>query len=172
MSEEARVTDRVFLSGFMAAGKTAVGRALAEELGWEFRDLDEMIEASAGRRVTEIFAADGEEGFRRLEHAALVATCGLARVVVALGGGTVTRADNRHLLRESGLIVWLDTPRSTILARLESGGGIRPLYRDREQAVALLETRLEDYRDCHLQIRPQSGEGPAEIARRIARSLR
>jgi len=166
------VNERLFLSGFMAAGKSAVGRQLAAQLGLPFRDLDEMVEEGANRRVAEIFATDGEQAFRRLEHAALLEACRLEAVVVALGGGTVTRADNRVLLSDHGRVVWLNTPRSTILARLERGGGLRPLYRDREQAMTLLEGRLEQYGACDLEIRPRHDEAPAEIARRIARRLR
>jgi len=166
------MTERVFLSGFMAAGKTAVGLELANLLGFEFVDLDALIETRSGRQIDEVFASEGEEAFRQLEREALVDASRLAAVVVSLGGGTVTRAENRHLARQCGQVVWLNTPRSTILTRLESGGALRPLYRDREQATELLDARVEFYRDCDFEIRPEAGETPAEIARRIARSLR
>ena len=163
--------ERVFLSGFMAVGKSAVGRALAERLDLPFRDLDEMVETRSGRSIGEIFAADGEAAFRRLESASLIEVCGLDAVVVALGGGTVTREENRRLLRRSGRVVWLNAARSTILARLESGAADRPLFRDRQQATELLAARRDDYADCDLEIRPHRGENPAEIAGRIARRL-
>lgn len=162
----------MFLSGFMAAGKTAVGGALADRLGLPFRDLDTVVETMSGRSIREIFAEDGEATFRRLEHAALVEICGLEAVVVALGGGTVTRSRNRRLLRRAGRVVWLNTPRSTILDRLEGGGAERPLFRGRQQATRLLAKRRVHYADCDLEIRPRPGEAASEIADRIVRRLR
>jgi shikimate kinase len=163
---------RVFLSGFMAAGKSAVGRELAKLLGARFVDLDGQIEKAADRTIAELFASSGEAAFRRLESEALAAVCRLDGVVVALGGGAVVRQANRDLIRGSGTLVWLNTPRSTILARLEEAESMRPLYRDAEQAERLLESRLEHYADCDLEIRPRSGETAAQVAARVARELR
>jgi shikimate kinase len=163
--------DRIFLSGFMAAGKTAVGRELARLLGARFIDLDERIEETSGRTIEQLFAADGEGAFRRLETDTLQAVCRLDGVVVALGGGTVVRRQNRDLIRSRGTLVWLNTPRSTILDRLESGESMRPLYQDAAQVERLLESRLEQYRDCDLEIRPLPGESAEQVALRLAREL-
>ena len=81
---------RVVLVGFMASGKTEVGRILAERLGWAHVDLDRLIEERAGRRVAEIFAADGEAAFRRLEAEATVEVAARERLVISPGGGWIT----------------------------------------------------------------------------------
>lgn len=160
----------VYLSGFMAAGKTVVGRELAARLDCPFVDLDEAVERRAGRSIPEIFEAEGESGFRRLESRELRRVLASEEVVVALGGGTVLDPDNRALLRRRGTLVWLDTPRSTILARLAASSG-RPLARDAQQVARLHAERRSVYRDCDLTIRPRSGETAPEIAQRLFERL-
>ena len=161
---------KVFLSGFMAAGKSAVGRELAPLLEARFVDLDLEVESMAGTTIRAIFAEQGEPAFRSLESEALRTSIVTDPLVMALGGGTVLDEDNRRLIRNSGLLVWLDTRRSTILDRLEQEGG-RPLFEGREQAMSLLEARSEAYRDCDLQLRPLPDENAAETAARIATRL-
>jgi shikimate kinase len=158
----------IFLSGFMASGKSAVGHELAIRLGVSFLDLDELVEARVGLSVGEIFAQQGEVGFREFEAEALAELTALKSGVVALGGGTVVSDANRRMLRQAGCLVWLNTPRSTILVRLAAAGGDRPLYENPEQAARLFEARLDLYRDCDLELRPQPQETVAEIASRIA----
>ena len=126
---------RIYLTGFMAAGKTAVGGALAALLGYRFIDLDRQIEARAGLSAAEIFERRGEEAFRELEHRALEGTANLRQTVIATGGGAMTFERNRALIRRLGLSVWLDPGFEIILARLdEAGRRRRPLFRDPEQA--------------------------------------
>ncbi len=87
--------------GYMGSGKTTVGRTLARALGREFVDLDRTVVKRAGRQIPEIFAENGEDYFRDLEHHALLdALRGRPRSVVACGGGVVVRPENRALLRE------------------------------------------------------------------------
>lgn len=159
---------RVFLSGFMASGKSAVGRELAQRMEVPFHDLDELVVAKVGMSVGEIFAAQGEDGFRQREVEALTEIVALESAVVALGGGTVVSEINRRILRKAGCLVWLNTPRSTILARLADAAGDRPLFESPVQVARLFEARLDQYRDCDLELRPQPGETAAEIASRIA----
>jgi shikimate kinase len=159
---------RIFLSGFMASGKSAVGRELARRLKVGFHDLDEVVEARAGLSVGRIFAAHGEAGFRERERQALTEIIAIESGVVALGGGTVVSESNRRMLRQAGCLVWLNTPRSTILTRLAAAAGDRPLFENPEQAVRLLEARLDQYRDCDLEIRPLPQETAAAVASRIA----
>lgn len=161
----------VYLSGFMAAGKTSVGRHLAARLGRRFVDLDEAIESEAGCPIREIFRRRGESGFRELERHLVERVVTMDGVVVALGGGTVVDGANRSSLRASGLLVWLDTPRSTILDRLEQGGAERPLYRDAEQATRLLEERRTAYGDCDLRLQPRADDSAAETAERLFERL-
>src|SRR5260370_1273966 len=108
----------IFLVGFMGAGKTTVGRALAEHLEFDFFDLDELIEACAGKSVQAIFAELGEAEFRGLEHEAIRACKDRSRAVIALGGGAYVSEQNRALLRTIGRAVWLDCPLEICLRRI------------------------------------------------------
>lgn len=167
-----RRPSRIFLTGFMASGKTAVGSALADRLGYRFLDLDREVEARAGASVREIFARRGEAAFRDLEHRALAATAAAGEVVVATGGGAVVFERNRALIRRLGVSVWLDPGFETLLARLdEEGRRERPLLRDPEQARRLYESRLGAYARADLRIEIAADETAPEVAARIARSL-
>ncbi len=165
---------RIFLTGFMAAGKTTVGRELADLMKARFVDLDRVVEERAGASVRRIFARDGEARFRRLEHEALAGlTAGdEIALVVATGGGTMSDSRNRRLMADSGRTVWLDPGFEVLSARLTAAAaGERPLFRDRQQARRLLAQRREDYRqaDIHVEITP--GESPREVASRILERL-
>lgn len=118
------------LVGMMGAGKTSVGKRLARRLGWRHVDADKRIERSSGRTIPEIFATDGEAGFRTIEHDVLESLLRLpGRTVVSTGGGAVLSADNRALMRERGTVVWLRARPETLLARVGKGNG-RPLLAD------------------------------------------
>lgn len=163
---------RIYLTGFMGAGKSTVGQRLAARLGCPFIDLDETIERQAGMRVREIFEMYGEPVFRRMEREALEATLALPDAVIATGGGTVTFEANDRLIRENGLAVWLNLPFATIVERV---GGLgkedRPLFRNETQALALYRERLPAYRRADLTVDMAPQEGPEEIAARIALRL-
>ncbi len=163
---------RIYLTGFMAAGKTAVGAALAGILGYGFTDLDRAIEERTGETVSEIFARRGEAGFRDLEHACLARTGDSHAVVVATGGGTMAFERNRALIRRLGTSVWLDPPLELLLARLERSSGKRPLYSGAEEARALYHRRRDAYRMSDLRIETSSGETAQAVAARIASSIR
>jgi shikimate kinase len=109
----------IFLVGYRGSGKTTVGRALAARLGWPFLDADERLEHIAGRSVKEIFAAEGETGFRDRESAVLAEVSELTRHVVATGGGVVLRPGNRNLLR-TGFTSWLTASPETIWERIQT----------------------------------------------------
>ena len=162
---------RVFLSGFMAAGKSTVAMELARQLEVECVDLDTAIEAREGATIAEIFADLGEAAFRDLESAELSRVLALDPVVVALGGGTMMRSENRDLITDRGTLVWLDTPRSTILSRLGKAEAARPLVADPEQMLQLLDQRLAVYRQCDLRVRPAENDSPAQIATHIRNRL-
>lgn len=111
--------ERVILIGYRGSGKTTVGRLLADRLGWDFADADDHVEAAAGRSIADIFATEGEPGFRDREAAALVELCRRPRLVLATGGGAVLRPANRDLLRAAGFVVWLRATPETSWARLQ-----------------------------------------------------
>lgn len=125
---------RVFLVGFMGAGKSAVGRALAERTGLAFLDTDAAVVEACGMEVEEIFRRRGEGAFREAEWRALRAVCDLGPSVIACGGGLFLGVENRRLVRRLGRSVWLDVPLALAAARV-AGQGPRPLWS--EDALAL-----------------------------------
>ena len=120
---------RVYLTGFMASGKSTVGPLVADALGHRFVDLDWLVEARAGQSVEALFAAGGEAAFRAAEAAALAETTRGDGVVVATGGGALVDPANLELARRAGVVVWLRTTPDVVLARLGSAAG-RPLLAD------------------------------------------
>jgi len=156
----------VFLVGFMGAGKTTVGRALARLLGWEFVDLDDRIVEASGRSIPEIFAGRGEAHFRELEAEILADLRGRTRIVVACGGGTYAHDRSRALIDAIGRAVWLHAPLAQALARCENGPA-RPMLRDAAHAEALYAARLPAYRAAPLRVDIE-GLGQEEVAERIA----
>jgi len=141
-------TPGIFLTGFMGCGKTTVGRALADELGWTFSDLDQEIEAREKTTIAQIFDARGEAAFRELETAVLkerVRSVQLGRPqVIALGGGAFLSEENCELVSNNGVSVWLDCE-FTHIGRRIAGQTHRPLARDPEQLRSLFETRRDSY---------------------------
>ena len=108
----------VYLVGFMATGKTAAGQELARQMKWRFVDLDALIELKEGRRITDIFARDGEPYFRRLEKKVLKEVSAEKRFVVACGGGIVLDKENIRLMRDTGVIICLTASPGVILERV------------------------------------------------------
>lgn len=140
----------VVLCGFMGCGKSTVGRRLSTALGYTFVDMDAFIEQDAGMTVSDIFAAEGEAGFRRREHDACVTLGARDGLVIATGGGAVLRPDNVAALQTNGTLVWLRVSAATVIARLKDDT-TRPLLQreDKEAAVeALLTERLPLYRQA------------------------
>ncbi|HEY6051149.1 MAG TPA: thiamine phosphate synthase [Thermoanaerobaculia bacterium] len=136
---------RIYLVGFMASGKTTIGRRIAERLGIPFVDLDAEIERTSGVTVRALFESAGESVFRERESVFLEATAALPTAVVATGGGCYVREDNRRRIASLGTAVFLDPPLPTLIARL-SGKGDRPLFRDALQAASLWAEREPFYR--------------------------
>ena len=166
----------VFLLGFMGAGKTSVGQALARRLGWGFVDLDQQIERRAGRTIAEIFAGSGEDAFRRIETAVLrelLAKLGHGSpLVVALGGGTPVREENAALLASCGAPqVFLDAPFAVVRQRCGETAAARPLLREEEQARLLYESRRRHYLKAQFRLDTTSRsveETAADIAHALA----
>lgn len=159
----------IFLVGFMGAGKTTVGRALAEYLEFDFFDLDELIEARAAKSVQAIFAELGEAEFRRLEQEAIRACSDRSRSVIALGGGAYVSEENRTLLRKIGSTVWLDCPLDICLRRI-GGDTSRPLLGAEGEMRDLLEERRAAYAQSNYVV--QTGElSPEQLVIEIMRLL-
>jgi shikimate kinase len=161
--------DKIYLVGFMAAGKTTVARALADRLGWRADDIDELIEARERRTVADIFARSGEPYFRALERDILHLLLPLRHLVVATGGGTFMDPDNRAAINIDGFSVWLDVPFDELLARIPADGR-RPLAADRAQLERLYAVRQGAYANARLRIDAR-GVRPDEVAERIIEAL-
>jgi shikimate kinase len=141
----------IALTGFMAVGKSAVGRALAKKLRRRFVDLDHVIEKTEGMKVRDIFTQKGEPHFRALEKQALGDVLQRNNQVIATGGGVVTDDDNLNLLREKCLLVCLTASPGVLLKRAGNGAK-RPLLKGsqrKERIEELLRQREEKYGQAH-----------------------
>ena len=160
---------RVALVGLPGSGKSSVARALARRLGWRLADTDSLVEQSAGRTVSEVFAAEGEDGFRTRELEALrTALAEEGPVVVACGGGLPSRPAARELLWRSTLVVWLDAGDAELLRRL-GGAGDRPLLRDDPPARLAELRRARGRLYAAAPLRVDSADGDVEdVCDRVA----
>jgi shikimate kinase len=158
-------TDKLYLVGFMAAGKTSVARALGARLGWRVEDVDELIEARERLAVADIFARHGEMYFRRVERDIVKLLLPLRHTVVATGGGTFADPETRAAINLDGVSVWLDAPLEALLLRLPADGR-RPLAADRAQLEWLYAARRSLYEFAHMRV-DASAERPEELAERI-----
>lgn len=143
--------DKIYLVGFMGAGKTTLARALGRRLDWRIEDVDERIEAREGRTIASIFAREGEPYFRAVERAVLVDLLPLRHVVVATGGGTFAEPENRAAINRDGYSVWIDLPLQDLIDRIPSDGR-RPLAADRTAFERLYATRRASYEQAHLRL--------------------
>lgn len=145
----------IVLTGPMGSGKTSVGRVLASRLGWQFIDLDRLIEERAGTSINTIFAEQGEVVFRLLEQQQLAELVGRERIVVSTGGGAVIRQENRHQMRLIGTVVNLTAPVAELAARLAACDD-RPLLQGEEPLALkigrLMEEREQFYADSDIRI--------------------
>lgn len=166
-------TDRpqLALVGFMGTGKTALGKLAAAGLGFHFADLDMMVAEAAGCTIPEIFASEGEPGFRRREHDMLLRISGHPGQVLATGGGIVLNPDHILHLRRTGLVVALTASPEVIAVRVGEGEG-RPLLQGSDPAETLrrlLKAREPLYREAADFILDSGALSPIEAAAEIIR---
>ncbi len=159
----------LFLIGYRGSGKTTVGRMVAGRLGWAFVDADAVLEERYGRTIREVFAAEGEAGFRDKEAAILADLCARTDTVIATGGGIVLREENRKLLKRHGFVAWLTADPATLLARIQAD----PVTAERRPALAggglaeienLLAVREPIYRACADVVVPVGALSPERAA--------
>jgi shikimate kinase len=171
MTLKLKRTPGLYLVGFMAVGKTTVGRSLAGQLGWCFVDIDSDIEAEQGKAIAEIFRERGESYFRELESEIIRAR--VARIeagdpcVMALGGGAFVQPQNWQLIQNNGVTVWLDCELDTLRQRLGDDLA-RPLAQDREGLTKLFEDRRPLYARADFRI-PVDSADVDEIVQKILR---
>jgi thiamine-phosphate diphosphorylase len=165
-----RVRGRIYLVGFMGAGKTTVGRRIAERLGRPFVDLDSEIERASGKTVRALFEESGEAAFRERESAFLEGTESLPDAVVAAGGGTFVGDANRRVMARLGVPVLLDAPIALVRERL-AGKTDRPLFTGVEQLEALFAARAPFYRMAAVRVTLTGSETVEETADRLLIAL-
>ena len=157
--------DKIYLVGFMAAGKSTVARALAARLGWQAEDVDALIEARERRTIADIFQHHGEPYFRAVERDILKLLLPLRHVVVATGGGTFMDPENRGTINMDGVSIWLDVPLEELIARIPADGR-RPLAADRAALERLYALRVAGYAGARFRV-DAAGAPPEEVAERI-----
>lgn len=174
----------IVLTGFMGAGKTTVGRLLAERYGWQFADADAIIEADTGHSIAALFQMHGEAWFRELEHRTIRAfaeskSCIDTNAapslgwVLALGGGAIEDARTRQLLLETPCVrlIHLEVSLAEAVRRCTTDAEtLRPVLADRERLAARYAQRLEIYRQAPLTL-PVDGLAPQRVAKQIAEHL-
>ncbi|NLE35873.1 MAG: shikimate kinase [Bacteroidales bacterium] len=167
----------IYLIGFMGSGKSYAGKRIANLLHWKFIDTDRLIEKKKGMTVTEIFAARGEEYFRRVEAAILREVVKRHRMVVACGGGMPCYGENLALMKSAGVTVWLKLSPETLVSRLMHSKADRPLLHGagpaelRSLIVQMLDTRNHWYEQADLIIDAEA-VGEEEMAALITETIR
>ncbi len=164
--------NRIVLVGFMAAGKSTVGRRLAERTGFPFVDLDEAVEELAGRPIPDIFREEGEDTFREMEARVTRRLDAVRRVVVAAGGGWMARPQLRDRWPHAAR-VWLQVSPEAVLERIGDDLESRPMLdpgSPLRSIRAILEARRADYARAEYRVETDRLD-PAEVARMVAEML-
>lgn len=156
--------DKIYLVGFMAAGKTTVAAALAARLGWRVLDIDQLIEERERMSVAHIFAARGEPYFRQAEREVLFDQVPIRQAIVATGGGTFVDPANQAIIKQDGISVWLDVPFQQLVERIPTDGR-RPLAADRERLAQLFSARRIAYEQADVHLSCDHETVPALVER-------
>jgi shikimate kinase len=166
----------IILVGFMASGKTSVGRALSERTGWPLTDADDEIVRRAGKPISQIFADSGEAGFREIERAVITGLCQTKGRIVSAGGGAFVSERNRSAMLNGGIVFWLAARPETIYERLtheDTAAAVRPLLAVADPMArieSLLGQRAPAYAKAHHTI-DTDGVTPEGVAGRVLKLL-
>ncbi len=162
----------IILVGFMASGKSSVGRALSRRCGWPKVDADEEIVSRAGKPIAEIFRESGEDAFRELERAVVTDICGQTGRIIAAGGGSFIDDENRQTMLDGGTVFYLSARPETIHRRVTKGNPnapVRPLLGEGnplERITELLAQRTPAYSQAHHSVETD-GLTPDQVAQAI-----
>ena len=160
----------ILLIGMMGCGKSTLGQMLAKRLGRAFIDLDGEIERREGRSIPDIFAAEGDAGFRRYETAALLDALCADNAVIATGGGIVTREENIRMMREKGVVVWLCRPLEDMIADVRQD--TRPnLAGDKEERMRTLYAQRVHLYEAAAHLSFDNRMPPRESAKALEKLL-
>ena len=166
---------RIFLTGYMGAGKTTLGKAFARHMGLEFIDLDWYIEERLHRTISQLFAERGEDGFRRLERNMLHEVGEFENVVISVGGGTPCFFDNMDYMNRQGMTVFLDVNTDVLFRRLRVATQQRPILQGktdeelREFISKALTSRLPHYQKARYVFDGSQLENRSQIAESVTR---
>jgi shikimate kinase len=166
----------LFLIGSRGAGKTTVGKLLAERLQWHFVDADILVQARLGKSIQEIFQESGEAAFRSQEKALLQEICRKSHQVVATGGGVVLCEENRRQMRVAGKVVWLTAEPETLWQRIKADSSSkmqRPnlTVGGKEEIQQMLHARTPLYQSCADHAFPTTDMSPDEVTESIFTTL-
>lgn len=165
------MNNNIYITGFMGSGKTTIASRLAEMLNRKFVDMDEVLEKKFGCPISEYFAQNGEEAFRKKETDLLRFLSKKRKIVASTGGGAPISNENRNLMNTSGTIVHLKADFETCAQRLAGADlNIRPMWKDPDKARELYDRRMPFYEKADIEIRVDD-LGPEEAASRTAAAL-
>ncbi len=162
---------KIYVVGFMGAGKTTIGRELALRIDAPFFDLDDLVEAAENRSIKDLFALNGEAYFRKRERDILRSTRHLDAAVIATGGGTFTFDENIQFIQSEGLSVYLSAPYALLRSRIGEKATERPLFQDDLAAHELYASRIRYYRMSDITLEIREEETPNEIVERLLLEL-
>lgn len=165
-----RLTKPVFLIGFMGAGKTSVSQQLAVTMGLASIDADEYLELREDRIIADIFAEDGEEGFRSIETDVLKDLARRSPRLIGCGGGAPLRAENAKVMKEAGFVVYLEVTADEAAARIPNTDS-RPMFKNLETARKTIVERIPKY-EAVADVKVDTvGRSVREVAEEVAEAL-
>ena len=152
------MVNKVFLIGFMGSGKTTIGRYIAQDMNWEFIDMDSYFEHKHNCTISQFFAEYGEDKFREAEHEVVCELASKQNAVIATGGGAPCYFDNIEVMRRAGLTIYIDVEPSDLAKRLKSAKANRPLLANKtdDELLDYITTKLAErepyYRKAHMTV--------------------